>query len=277
MTRHQSRQRRHVRAVQKAQIVWFRRGLAVALGVGLVGLPVLLHGVVRSAARFELRDITVVGLRSVPPGEVFSLIGFRPRHPSGQDLLGVDLNEVRWAVGRHPWIQHVTARKVYPDRLALHVVERVPVAMIWTADGLQLIAEDGVVLGPAGDRRLPFLKGLRTLRSGRPGQSGVVVDHTVRLEAGERLSAAGFEAVAAVVREGRSNLQPDLQMVVFSRDGREVVMEFPAVRVRFSSDRFATEWPRWLLVRGDLERRGLRGEVDLRFPGRVVVRSPRSV
>lgn len=273
--RPRSRQSQLLRARQAERLVWLRTSTAAAVGIGLVGLPMLLYGVTRGSSRFALHEVKVQGLRSVPSHEILT----RVRLEAQADLLGVDLEEIRRAVARHAWVKEVRARKVYPDRLILTIVERVPVATVEAANGLQLVAEDGVILGPALGRDLhrPLMLGVV--------DSGVVTGGAGRLEPGDRVSAEGFGAVVEVLRllASEAPTSPDSRgafsdlRVVDLGPGDQAVMQFRDLRVRFSRARLVTEWQRLLAVRADIERRAFRGEIDLRFPGRVVVRPQKAV
>ena len=240
----------------------------------------------------------VHGLRLVASSEILKTLGL-PRDfynvavlrdgATGPGLLEMDLEETRRAVTRHPWMKEVTVRKAYPNRLVITAVERTPVATVVAANGLYLVADDGVILGPAAgyDGRLPMFLGLRltgSLRSPQvPGASSPAPDlASARLGPGDRTSAAGLGAVVDVLAARQSTPDPggvfsDLRAVDFS-PAREIVMQFRDVRARFSVDRLAREWQRLLAVRADIERRGCRRcELDLRFPDRVVVRPQRAV
>ena len=77
----------------------------------------------------------------------------------GKGFFALDLDEVRGAVARLPWVASVEARKRWPDTLILQVRERQPFAR-WS--GARLIDRDGTLFTvPGGDalQGLPQLDG----------------------------------------------------------------------------------------------------------------------
>jgi cell division protein FtsQ len=77
----------------------------------------------------------------------------------GKGFFALDLDDVRAAVARLPWVASVEARKRWPDTLILQVRERQPFAR-WGAS--RLIGRDGELFSvPGGDalQGLPHLEG----------------------------------------------------------------------------------------------------------------------
>ncbi len=102
---------------------WLRR-LSVA-GVGVLALAAVL-GSYRAAAWIQdtellaIRHIQVTGERRITESEILARAGYAP----GKRVFGVDLDETRRAVEAIPWVRHATIRRVWPDELAITVVER---------------------------------------------------------------------------------------------------------------------------------------------------------
>jgi cell division protein FtsQ len=91
-------------------------------------------------------------------------------------FLDLDLKKVRDSVLRMPWVDQVSVRRVWPDRLQMHVTEQVPLAW-WNDDAL--VNLDGRVFRPA---RLPDLEGLPHL-AGRDADAPRVVAFYLKLHA----------------------------------------------------------------------------------------------
>lgn len=81
----------------------------------------------------------------------------------GQPLYGVDLNAVRKAAQRHPWVAEATIRRQPPSELEVEIVERQPVALI-KQDKLLVVDSLGVAFKTAeneAELSLPLVFGLQ--------------------------------------------------------------------------------------------------------------------
>jgi cell division protein FtsQ len=85
----------------------------------------------------------------------------------GRSLLRVPLEERRLAIEQIPWIRSASVTRVFPDRIAVALTERVPVAFVWTADGIALLDGEGVImeLPPGAEFRFPVVRGVTTEQS----------------------------------------------------------------------------------------------------------------
>jgi hypothetical protein len=64
----------------------------------------------------------------------------------GQNLLLLDLGEVRQRLLRHEWIKSVALRKQLPDQLAIVVEEHRPAALLRLGEQSFFVSEDGVLI-----------------------------------------------------------------------------------------------------------------------------------
>lgn len=121
--------------------------VAVAAGLGL-GL-----GVFRSPV-FAVAEIEVHGLRQVPQSRVLDRVDVR-----GQNILGLQLPELRQELLNDPWIRTVDVQRRLPDTLSIAVEERAPV-LLWQVRGRSfLVDHDGTVLEEArGTYSLPVVR-----------------------------------------------------------------------------------------------------------------------
>ena len=79
-------------------------------------------------------------------------------HVSG-GFFAVELDQVRGAVEALPWVASAEVRKYWPDRIAVRIVERVPIAR-WHGD--RLLASDGAIFSASAEdlpADLPRLQG----------------------------------------------------------------------------------------------------------------------
>ncbi|MGM0480856.1 MAG: cell division protein FtsQ/DivIB [Pseudomonadota bacterium] len=125
--------------------------------VGIVQLTELLKDeqqvpLARLNVQGELRQLTTAEIRAALMAE-----------PLGS-FFTADVNQLRQRVEHLPWVAKASVRKVWPDRLAVHVTERQPLAY-WNGD--RLLSEQGEVFKARVDAEqlghsLPQLSGPET-------------------------------------------------------------------------------------------------------------------
>jgi len=106
-----------------------------------------------SAVGFRVAQVTVTGRRLMTEKDILRVAGVTDR----SSLLFLDVEGARARLQASPWIAVASVRKFYPGALMIDVDERAPFAL-WQKDGkISLIAADGTVLGPLGDKRFATL------------------------------------------------------------------------------------------------------------------------
>ena len=108
--------------------------LMLALGFGA--------WVVLNSAFFEVRDVRVVGARSLSADEIRGLAGIR----SGANLILLPLDDVAARVERHPWVLDAQVERDLPTTAVIKVIERRPGGWVEDPNGMAVIAGDGTVL-----------------------------------------------------------------------------------------------------------------------------------
>jgi len=240
--RNRSRRARHVlhaRMSGKGQAREFSRrvgiflclagSLATAALVTSVGMDVILGKLLYSNPDFTLRRFQVEQQGKMGKGELVSATGVR----IGQNLLRIDLDDVKESIQRLPNVASVRVERRLPDTLFLAVEERRPVALICPTPtaGTQLaqstyyIDARGFVLKPKPGEKLMSLPILR----------GISADEVVE---GERTnntdlkSALLFLKVAplAPVRDGL-----DCSVIMIEGPGRFLVSTPRGGKIRFRS------------------------------------------
>jgi cell division protein FtsQ len=97
-----------------------------------------------NAVGFRITSIALAGQRHLTRDDILRIAGVTAR----TSLLFLDANEAREKLKADPWIADATVLKLYPGRLHIAVTERDAFAL-WQRDGkVEVIAEDGTVLGP---------------------------------------------------------------------------------------------------------------------------------
>ncbi|MFH0943963.1 MAG: FtsQ-type POTRA domain-containing protein, partial [Planctomycetota bacterium] len=107
---------------------------------------------------FALRQVEISGHVTLDPGEIRALCNVE----MATHLFQLDVRRVGTEIERCPRIRRAVVSRRLPDRLAVRIVERVPVAQV-LADAWYEIDETGVVLGrvrPEFQHTLPKFLGV---------------------------------------------------------------------------------------------------------------------
>lgn len=95
---------------------------------------------------FPIRSVRIAGtLKHVDQAALEQVIS---THLDGGGLFGIDVDAVRSAVQRLPWVREASVRRIWPDSLHIAVVERRATAR-WGRH--QLMEADGTLFRAAGD------------------------------------------------------------------------------------------------------------------------------
>jgi cell division protein FtsQ len=97
-----------------------------------------------NVAGFRITSIALAGQRRLSREDILEAAGVTAR----TSLLFLDAAETRARLKANPWIAEATVLKLYPGRLHIGITERDAFAL-WQRDGkVEVIAEDGTVVGP---------------------------------------------------------------------------------------------------------------------------------
>ena len=219
-------------------------GLALAL---LLAAGV--HLALRSAW-FELREVTVLGAPAHTDRE--QIQHALQTALTGANFLAVDIDSVRNALERLPWVRRVELRRAWPDRLEVSLEEHVALAH-WGPAGL--VNTHGELFAARSDESLPIF-------SGPPGAEGEVVRRYRKFS--ELLSPLA-DAPHRVTLTSRHAWQLRLQSGLHLELGRDHPGETAERRLA----RFVAAYPQTL---GRVQRR--HEYVDLRYSNGFALRIP---
>lgn len=121
-----------------------RRRAVAALVVLLTLLGGLASGVrllVWDSGWFDVEQVRVTGLAAVPEADVLAAAAVVP----GGALADVDTRGIAQRVAGVPGVAEVTVGRAWPRTVSVEVVERVPVAVVATAQGDVPVDAEGVV------------------------------------------------------------------------------------------------------------------------------------
>ena len=192
---------------------------------------------------FRMRRIEIEGLRYLAPADVAS----RMKVDTTQSIW-IDLDPVSDRVKTHPQVADVRLRRRLPGTLVARVTEHMPVAVVGTRTGFQVLDARGVVL-PMDPSQVPVNLPILVQRD----------TILLRLLANVR---AAQPALFERISEAR-------------RTGNEVRLDLAAVTVRAMADVTVQRLADILPVERDLATRQLRAaELDLRYREQVIARLP---
>ncbi len=187
-----------------------------------------------------------------------------------QRLYAVQLDPIVAYIRRMPVVEHVIVRKVWPDRLQIHVVERQPFALMEDDEGLKVVDRQGV----------PFM-----LFQGDPG--GLQWQPILVRHASTDVSFALIRALITVLRERHTWL---LTEGAWLHMQRPLILEIPKMHVHIlfpaeldRDESGSVEWfhrrlnelrEKWTWIRERLMPQRIH-EIDLRYEGRIYLREQR--
>jgi cell division protein FtsQ len=190
-----------------------------------------------------------------------------------KSVLRIPLDERRRELEAMPWVEQATVRRELPNRIAVEIVERTPIAFLREANDLALVDAHGVILERplAGDFHFPVVTGigadtalderdsrmqmfagfLQQIESAQSGASDRVSEVNLSDTHDLRATLTGFESDDA----GSAPTKADIPVLVHFGDG-----DF-AGKYQTLVDEFA----QWHAKAGRIE------SVDLRFSREAVV------
>ncbi len=229
--------------------------LALVAWGGWIGVQHAAPYVVRS---FEVREITLIGANQVTRREVLERLALRP----GQTMFSINPGRLAIRVQSHPWVKQATVRRVLPHTLVIDLVERRAAAVLQSASMALLLDEEGhalSVLPPTNDPGLPVLIGI--------SPKGVLEKESRPLQAAQR----GIELAGLLGRTFHGRPEVDVG------NPDNVVAYVEGLRLQFGDSPFDEKWDRLqklepYLPEGRAGWGGARSDIDLRYPGKVIVR-----
>jgi len=163
---------------------------------------------VRENPRFAITQIVVEDDGAMTPQQVVAFAGVAV----GQNLLSLDLEAVRRNLEMVPLVRHVEVRRLLPQKLFIHVDERIAVARLRGPTDSEFLIDrsgfvmkplrltDGTIVRPQTVGPVPTLTGvsLADVRVGKPVQSEHIYRALELLDRLQQASAGSMMEVEAV-------------------------------------------------------------------------------
>lgn len=208
---------------------------------------------------FEVREITLVGANQVTRSEVLERLALKP----GQTLFSLNPRRLAIRLESHPWIKQAIVSRVLPHTVAIKLVERHAVAVLRGPSMALLLDEEGqalTVLSPATDPGLPVLVGIDPKN---------VLDKESRPV---RAARRGIELAGLLGRTFQGRPEVDMG------NPENAVAYVEGLRLQFGESSFEEKWDRFQKLESSLPEGAVPGrvegrhDIDLRYPGKVIVR-----
>jgi cell division protein FtsQ len=133
-------------------------GLLLTVAV-LTTFFVYAYNLLISRSYFEIKEISVRGLKELTEKDVLELADIKP----AQNLLAINTDAVIRRVTANQWVKNVYIGRELPDKLVLEVQERNPLALVKQASDFYLMDGEGFVfkkLGKSDEVDLPIFTGI---------------------------------------------------------------------------------------------------------------------
>lgn len=245
-----------VSAFAKTLLDWFTKLLltgAVVYG-GFLG-----YQFVTTSPQFEISQVTLTGNQTLPEKELHKWLG----PVAGKNIFLLDLENLSTRLARHPWIQTVSVRKVFPQNIVVDVMERKPYARI-KLDQVYVMDNFGVLLSLATPayRDLPLIIHPWSGEKTTLGENAVLEGVIESLQTMHYLNKMSFFADNPI----KTSDIDDFSRVTFTTgNGRlKIFMGLETIKQDFQN---------FLIVRDTLEKDKNNIEhIDLSFKDKIVVK-----
>ncbi|MDD2282502.1 MAG: FtsQ-type POTRA domain-containing protein [Eubacteriales bacterium] len=193
--------------------------------------------------------VEVTGNCYLQPADIQQLVGLEP----GMHMWRLHLGASRDKLSANPWVLEARIRRQFPNSILISLEERIGVAVVMSANGNWIVAEDKVVLAENEGFSLPWVTGLE-LGALTPGTiaEGQTVDLALAW-------ANAFQPIASQISEICFDSYP-VVITVFTTDGYKVLFDsFTAPGDKIQDFAVLLEELRRSGQKGIIDFRGLQG------------------
>lgn len=192
---------------------------------------------------FQVKEVEVRGCKKIPERTILSLAKIEGM----PNLFTLSLKEIATRVSSHPWVDHVTLRKIFPNRIWIQVEERRPIAILQLDEPYYIDAK-GVIFSQVGDRdeyNFPILTGLN---------KQMLNQHP---DLAEPLLVKAIEFLKILQQEHLSPLAEISEIRMGKTFGIQCFTMAEGVEVKMGWDQFEEKLRRLSLIWSDLQKRGM--------------------
>ena len=212
-------------------------------------------------------DVILTGNQFVSRDEAINALGL-PAAGSlspGLNIFKMSMEEKRRQLESIPWVERATLTRAYPNRLAVHLEERTPVAFVHLGGQIKLIDRNGVLLEKPerASFNFPVVTGLEAVSGPAERASRLSGFLDFIRDASTEAASAGW-----VVSEVDLADPDDLKAMLVARQ--------ETIQIHFGHGSFAERFRNFLTLLPELKKSGQPVDsIDLRY-GRQIVVNPKS-
>jgi len=218
-----------------------------------------LYGCLLEDSLFRVKEVEIKGCNKIPEKTILSLAAIE----GTPNLFALSLKEIARRVEVHPWIDHVTVRKIFPHRVMIHIVERRPMAILQLEEPFYIDSK-GVIFSRVEDRdeyNFPFLTGLsRQAFDKEP-------------DVAKQMITKALEFIKIAAQEKAPPLEEISEIRMERTFGIHCFTQVGGIEVKMGWDHFEEKLRRMSLIWTDLQKRGITpASIDCTDLKRMVVR-----
>ena len=198
-------------------------------------------------AGLTVQSVTLEGRAETAQDEIVRMLGIK----RGTPMLYVDVDEARARLEALPWVRSAEVRRVWPDRINVHIIERKPVALWQNEGSVVLIDADGHAIAGEDNSRfasLPLVvgKGAETAVASLLALVATQPDLKSRVKAAVRVGERRWNlrldngVEVRLPEEGAAAALGEL--VRLDREQKILARDIKAIDLRFA-DRFIVKLP----------------------------------
>jgi cell division protein FtsQ len=138
-------------------------GVIAAVVVGCGGLSALAYGYGMTSWRFRIQSsdaVEIAGVKNASRAHVMEVAGA----DIGRNIFFVPLDERKKQLEQIPWVEEASVMRLLPNRIAVTIHERTPVAFAQIGSRISLIDANGLVMGLPANRQtkysFPVIRGI---------------------------------------------------------------------------------------------------------------------
>jgi len=261
---HQKAVEQKKRGVREFVLLGIKITFAIVLCFLILAATIILRSHLVHSKRFSINVREIHGLRHIPETQVLERLKvFEDRSKS---LLALDIDALRKNLELLPWAKTIVVRRVWPDRLIIEVVEKVPIAFARQDQSTWLVDDEGMILETRPDQLarfdFPVILGMES------GFDADVISRNRRRIKMYRNFIDALDADAAGLSHDVSEIH--LQ----DPENISVVLNEETVLVHLGSEQFQDRFRRYLAMSRDIRQKyPALDSVDLRFQNQVVINS----
>ncbi len=148
-------------------------GLICLLMGGIVGTVYGIKKWMQCCPYFFVSEVELEGANTISKRELIGLSGIKP----GDNIFSLDFEKIRERILENPWVREASIERRLPDKIIIHVDERVPFALARISDRIYLVDRFGEPFKPLDPKEnfsAPVITGIE-LKGGPSTSKGPVL------------------------------------------------------------------------------------------------------